>query len=383
MVGNVGENGDVAIIGKGVQPSFGMRKGEVLDMGNLVGKVEEAVRQASTEANVDIGTVYLAVNSGSIETVRNRGSIAIHTQKVTQDDVDEVMDYAKDVAIAQNRRPIHTWVLGYTVDGQSNILRPVGHSGGQLSLDVMVVHVDANCINNLKSIAESVNLDTTDIVFGGFCSAMSVLTPEQKQGGVAVVDIGGGTTKYLVYSDLRIAAAGSIPVGGDHVTNDISLAFNLPQATAEELKLQHGSAIVTGVSSSTGERRIPLSDTFGRKGQSISVKALQTVINARLNEILSLVRSRIAAAGVANRLAAGVVLTGGVTATPGVLDLAKSVFGGAPCSIGDPATTVSGLDGVSNRAAYATIAGLAVYAGKTCARRSGENGGIIRRFFGR
>lgn len=203
-------------------------------------------------------------------------------------------------------------------------------------------------------------MDVEDVVFSGLCVALSSLTSEQKRNGVAVIDLGGGTTSFLAYADNVIACAGSFGVGGDHITNDLTVAFNLPTGRAEDLKRRQGHAIV---SSSTGLKRLIIPEELGMQERSISLKAFHTVINARQAETLRLVRSALHEAGILTRLNAGIIFTGGGAALPGLTELGRSIFG-LPCLIGEPCN-VGGLANVEAPAAYATAAGLVLYGFKT------------------
>jgi cell division protein FtsA len=252
--------------------------------------------------------------------------------------------------------------------------------GARLSLDVLVLHGVRSRLHNAVRVVRSVPVDIEDVAFSGLCASLAVLTDEQKQDGVLVLDLGGGTTDYVAYAGGVVAAAGVLAVGGDHVSNDIALAFNIPTARAETLKRQWGAAIVEPGSAS---RRVSLPAEVGFAGRSISLNGLQTVINARMDETLRLVRKRLHEAGVLLRIGAGVVLSGGGAQLKGLPALAEHVFG-LPCGIGVP-RDVSGLAKVTEGPQYAVAAGLVQYGFRTAASRQndGRIGGLLRRFFGR
>ena len=210
------------------------------------------------------------------------------------------------------------------------------------------------------NVLQDVPLEVQDVAFGGLCSGLAVLTPDQKRSGALVIDLGGGTTDYLVYAGNVLAAAGSIGVGGDHVTNDIALGFNIPISRAEKLKREHGAAVIED---DVGDQRVSLPREVGFPERSISTKALQMVINARMDETLRMVRTRLHEQRLLHHVAAGVLITGGGAYLRGLPDLATRVFG-LPCSLGIP-RGIQGLDAAGDPAAYATSCGLILYALKT------------------
>ncbi len=379
LVGELDQSNRVRIIGKGIYPTTGVHKGQVVDIAHAKVGVEMAVKQASDESQVDIGRVVMAVGGGHVEASQNQASVAVMSRDriVTRDDVEEVTERAKEIRLPEGREVMHTITQNFSLDGQSGIVKPEGLQGAQLLLNMLLIHARTDPVKNMRSVAVSAQLDVDDIVFSGLCSALAVLTPDQKRNGVAVIDLGGGTTSYLAYAGNVMAAAGSLAIGGEHVTNDLALAFNIPQSRAEELKLQHGSAII---SPETGLKRISAPNDFGKKDQTISLKAFHTVINARMNETLCIVRSRLHDADLLTKLGAGIVFTGGGAAMPGLCELGQAVFG-VPCAIGEPCVFSPALDGVPNLPAFATAIGLIQYGIRTYHDTGVKD--IIRRIFGR
>ncbi|MGI6098492.1 MAG: cell division protein FtsA [Lentisphaerae bacterium] len=362
LVGEIDDMRRVTITGRGVYKTSGVRKGQVFDVDLAKAGVAKAVQQASEESNVDVGSLLLAVSGGHIEAKVNRGSVPVRGRDriVSREDVEEVTELAQSLVLPSDRDIMHTVNQSFTLDDQTGILKPEGLSGAQLSLDMLVIHTQRNRIDNLRKVVQSVEMDVEDVVFSGLCVALSSLTSEQKRNGVAVIDLGGGTTSFLAYADNVIACAGSFGVGGDHITNDLTVAFNLPTGRAEDLKRRQGHAIV---SSSTGLKRLIIPEELGMQERSISLKAFHTVINARQAETLRLVRSALHEAGILTRLNAGIIFTGGGAALPGLTELGRSIFG-LPCLIGEPCN-VGGLANVEAPAAYATAAGLVLYGFKT------------------
>jgi len=245
---------------------------------------------------------------------------------------------------------------------------------------MLVLHGVRSRLHNTVKAVSGVPIDVEDVVFSGLCSALAVLTEEQRERGALVIDLGAGTTDYVAYSDGALATAGALGVGGDHVTNDIALAFNIPSSQAERVKRDHGSAVI---GTPTPSKRISLPAEVGFTGRTISVKSLQTVINARTDEIFTMVKHRLDELGILHQMGAGVVLTGGGAHLGEVTDVAKRVFG-LPCVIGKP-MNVSGLATATEGPEYATSSGLIQYGFKSMLK-SGPGpgvGGWLRGLFGR
>ena len=350
-VGEPDENGRVRITGVGTYPSTGVRKGQITDLAQAGIGVESAARQAESQADVSIWQVLLAISGGHILAAVNTGMATIRSgdRVVSKEDIDEVTENARTVQVDADRQVLHTITQSYTVDDQQGIVKPEGMRCKMLTLNVMAVHGLKNRIDNAVSVAKSVQLEVSDVAFSGVCAALAVLTPEQKRNGVVLVDLGGGTTNYIAYCNNVISAVGCIAVGGDHVTNDIALAFNIPLNRAEEVKRAEGCALLDP---ETSGRRVVLSAEVGFEERLLSCKALHTVINARMDETFRLLRSKLDEAGVLPHLGAGVILTGGGAYLRKVSDLAQRVFG-LPCRIGLP-TNVDGLDKVEQPAALST-----------------------------
>ena len=379
LVGELDQSQRIKIIGKGTYPTTGVHKGQVVDLQHAKVGVEHAVKQASEQSQVDIGRVILAVSGGHIEASLNQGTTPIIARDhiVTQEDVEEVTNNAKTISLPDDRDIMHTIPQSYSIDGQAGIVKPEGLRGTQLLLNMLLIHAKKGPVENLRNVAIESQLDVDDVVFSGLCAALAVLTPDQKRNGVAVIDLGGGTTNYLAYAGNVMATAGSIAVGGEHVTNDLALAFNIPQTRAEELKLQFGSAVI---SSSAGIKRISIPNDFSKQDQFVSLKAFHTVMNARMAETLHIVRSRLHDNDVLTRLGTGIVFTGGGAAMPGLCELGQSIFG-VPCTIGMPSVFSPALDNVPNLHAYATAIGLIQYGIRTYHDTGMKD--FFRRIFGR
>ncbi len=362
-VGEAGEDGKMRITGIGKYPTTGVRKGQVIDLQQAQLGVDTAAVEAEKMAGVDVWQVLMATSGGHIQSNHGNGQIPIRSSDrvVTREDVEEVTAIANETQLEVDRQVLHTIRQTYTLDDQPGILAPQGMRCNTLSFSTLIVHGQKNRIENVVNVAKSARLDVTDVTFSGVCAALAVLTPEQKKNGVVLLDFGGGTTNYVAYTNGIVSAIGSIAVGGDHITNDIALAFTIPLFRAEELKRSDGSAIIE---SSSTTRRIALPAEVGAAERSISCKALHTVINARMEETLKILRSRLEESGVLIHLGAGGVMTGGGAYLRKLSELAQRTLG-IPCKIGLPINVDGLAEQVEQPAAYATVAGLIIYGQKT------------------
>jgi cell division protein FtsA len=380
-VGESDGSGRVKITGVGTYPTIGVRKGQVIDLSQARTGVETAAKHAEKQSDVSIWQVLLAISGGHIQAGVNPGMVQIRSgdHAVSREDIEEVSEIAKEVQLEPDRQVLHTVTQSYTVDDQPGIVKPEGMRCKTLIKNVMAVHGQKSRIDNAVNVAKSAQLEVTDVAFSGICAALAVLTPEQKRNGVALIDLGGGTTSYVAYCGDVVSAVGCIAVGGDHVTNDIALAFNIPLNRAEEIKRTEGSALIDAENSAG---RVTLTADVGFEERVLSCKALHTVVNARMDETFRAVRSRLDEAGVLPHVG-GVVLTGGGAYLRKATELAQRVFG-LPCRLGVP-VNVDGLEALEQPAALATAVGLALYG-----RMTYEDRGVLtpvksifRRVFGR
>ena len=371
LVGEMREHGNIMITGMGKHESHGVRKGEIVDFENAGLGVRAAITQAEETSKVSIGQVHLVVSGGHVQSTSNRGTVAVQSpdRVISDDDLDQVMDVAGAVHLSPDRDVLHTICQHFCIDGQEMVIRPEGMEGAQLSLDMLLIHGLRSRFQNAIRVVGSVPLEVDDVAFGGLCSALSVLTVEQKKSGVIVIDLGAGTTDYLVYANNIVATGGALGVGGDHITNDIGLAFNIPRLQAESLKCKHGSAVI----GNKGNKLVSLPAEVGFQGCKTSHTALNTVINARCDETLSMIKRRIEDENAMNHIGAGVILTGGGAHLDGIEDIAEKVFE-MPCSIGKP-RNVSGLATTTQGPEYAACCGLIQYGFKTSAKK--ENSSLI------
>lgn len=381
LVAEVRDDGCIIIVGTGTHPTFGVKKGEVTDLKNAALCVGHAIEAAGESSDILINEVFLSVTGGHIQSVINHGEVPVLDREdgVTVEDIKKVNDIAKAVDLSHDKEAIHTVSQNYCVDGHDLVTDPVGMAGAKLAQDMLVIHGISNRLENTIRVVEELHLEVSGIAFSGLCSALSVLSPEQKQGGVVVIDLGAGVTDYLVYAGGVMASAGAIGVGGDHVTNDIVRAFNIPQSQAEAVKIEAGSAILDMPGAAP---RIALPPKGGFQGCQINVKSLNTVINARCDELFRMIKTRLENESLLLHIGAGIVLTGGCAKLNGITQLAERVFG-LPCTIGRPGG-LSGLTQISELPEYATAFGLVHFGAKVLAE-DGDSSGLgtwVRKLFG-
>ncbi|MBL7076005.1 MAG: cell division protein FtsA [Kiritimatiellae bacterium] len=357
LVGEMREDGHIMITGMGEQPSRGISKGLVVDIEAAADATKAALAAAEESGEVTIRQVVLAVSGGHVRSDVHRGVVPVRDRsEITRHDMQSVMNIAKAVNMPTDREVLHTICQHYCIDGQQRVVTPEGMEGARLELDMLVVHGLRSPMRNAIKAVEDLMIDVKDVIYAGLASGLSVLSVEQKKGGVLVIDMGAGTTEYVAYAGNVIAATGALGVGGDHVTNDIALAFGIPERQAERCKIEHGGAVIPA----DVEGKVAVAPGVGFGGRTISRQSLLTVINARVDETLRMVQHRLEEDKVPPHLAAGVVLVGGCAHMPGVTDLAAEIFK-MPCTVGRP-REVSGLATATEGPEYATCTGLIQYA---------------------
>lgn len=370
LVGEAREDGSIMITGIGQCPSCGVRKGVIIDLEKAQACVRAAIQEAEQSGNVEIRQVYLALSGGHIQGVVNPGSVPVFDpdRGITESDTEEVREIAKAIHLPHDADILHTIPQLYAVDDHPvRVANPLGMQGAKLSLDMLIIHCARNLLQNAAQAAKNVGLDVKDVAFGGLCSALAALTSEQKECGVALVDLGAGTTSAVVYADGTIASAGGLAVGGDHISNDIAQAFSISLKRAELLKQESGSAIVD-----TGAhfQRIAIPQEFGFPSGFVAMSDLNTVINARVDEMFRIVRHDLDKKRLLLKLGAGIVLTGGGARLRGVVTAAERVFE-IPCSVGKP-KNFSGMSTAHEGPEYAALLGLIRYAVRSESQSDGK-----------
>lgn len=369
-VGVPGENG-IEVIGMGEAASSGVRKSEIVHMENAVTCARSALRAAEEAADVTIGSVYMAISGGHIQCRIHRGTLPLlDDHEVTRADMENLDNAAGAVSLSGEREIVHTIPQTYYIDDHHGVINPLGMMGSRLSVDMMVLHGVRGRMRNVVKVARDIPLDVPDLAFAGLCAALAVLSPEEKQNGALVIDLGGGTTNYMTYAGGVIAAAGAFGVGGDHVTNDLARGLRLTLSQAEQLKESYGSALIDRAGRASKLDVPP--DSVGAQTRQVRKGDVQLITSARIEEIFQLVKSALDQQGLLHHLGAGVILTGCGARLDSAATLASSVFG-LPCRIGRP-RDFTGVLNLTAGPEHATILGLLRYAAKNKTNKA-DNGG--------
>lgn len=376
-VGEIREDDHLQVIGVGECPSRGIRKGDIIDMDAALSCLKIALHQAEEASETAIQQVYVPITGGHIQSLVNRGSIPImdSNHEVLPEHVDDVQEIAKSITLPPDRELIHSICQYYYLDDQKGVINPVGMEASKLAADVLIIHGNSGRIRNLCKLIKSIPLEVEDTVLSGLCSALAVLQPEEKENGALVIDLGGGTTDYLGYADSTIAVAGSLAIGGDHISNDIARGLRISLPNAERIKEQAGSAMIN---LATRTQKLDLPGDTGPDGRVVRMGDVQTVTSLRAEEILNMVKAHVEQGDLLQRFGSGVVLTGGGAHLERMAELASKVFG-MPCRIGK-SRDVSGLATTANRPEYATIIGLLRYAARAARRKDGGSTSLVNRF---
>jgi cell division protein FtsA len=358
VVGEQNAAGGLNVIGLGQAPSRGVRKGEITDPQKVEEDLRTAMFEAEQMADVEIRSVYLGVSGGHVRGFNNRGMhpVVSADREISPDDVDDVLKNAKAINLPSENTVIHAVRQHFFVDGQDGVTNPIGMLGARLEVDMHVIHGHANRLQNAIRLVKATSMEVEEIVFNGLASALALLTNEQKELGALVIDVGGGTTEYVVFSDGVIRHSGVLAVGGDHVSNDLAYGLKVPLSRAEKLKLEHGSALVKdGAKGQT----ISITNELGLELKRLNLDHLQRIMSLRLDEIFRLIAQDLEANGLTDYLRAGVFLCGGSSRAPGIVTLAENVFqmNVAP----GHASAISGLTTALDQPEFAAAIGLVKY----------------------
>lgn len=344
------------VIGVGLSPSLGMRKGHVIDVEELIHNIISSLEDAERMAGVPINHVYVGMSGAHIEAFDSRGVIAISGSEITVDDVARVLDAAQAVSIPANRRILHIEPKSYAVDEQRSIKNPVGMTGIRLEVEAHIVTGHLQHVKNLEKCVDQAGVDIDDIVPSTIATSEAVLSKRQKELGVAVIDVGAGCTSVSVFEEGTILHSVCIPIGGESVTNDIAIGLRTSVDTAEKIKIEYGSALPEEIPE---REMIDLSTVSKVDTQTVSKRYMAEIMQARYYEIFSLVQEELQKIGRSGMLPAGALLTGAAVKTPGVLDLSRDVLG-LPVQMGFP-VDIGGVIEKVDDPAYATALGTLVW----------------------
>ena len=355
VVGEQAADGALNIIGLGQARSRGVRKGEIVDPKQAEEDVRNAIVEAEKMADAEISNVYLGVTGGHIRGFNNRGvhPVVSADREISDDDVQDVVKNAKAINLPTENNVLHAIRQHFFVDGQDGVTNPVGMLGSRLEVDVHVVHGNTNRLQNPIRLVKGLQLQVNEIVFNGLASSLALLSNEQKELGALVIDIGGGTTDFVVYVGGVIKHTGVLAIGGDHVSNDLAYGLKVPLSRAEKLKLEHGSAIMD---EATQGRSVTITNEFGLPLKTINVGHLQRIMSLRIEEMFHLIAQDLEQAGFGDYLRAGVFLTGGGARIPQIAKLAEPVLQ-MPVSIGKT-NSINGLKSALDQPEFAAAIGL-------------------------
>jgi cell division protein FtsA len=355
VVGEMSAEGALNIIGLGQSRSRGVRKGEISDAPMAEEDVRNAIVEAEQMADVEIRSAYLGVTGGHIRGFNNRGvhPVVSADREISEDDVQDVIKNAKTINLPAQNHVIHAIRQHFLVDGQDGITNPIGMLGARIEVDVHVVHGNLNRLQNAIRTVKGLQLEVDEIVFNGLASSLALLTNEQKEMGALVIDIGGGTTEYAVYADGVIKHIGVLAVGGDHVSNDLAWGLKVPLSRAEQLKIEHGSALLDDAA---GDQALTIANELGLPVKVINLQHLRRIMSLRLEEIFRLIGQDIEQAGLLDYLRAGVFICGGGARLPQIATLAEQILQ-IPASVGKT-NSISGLRSALDQPEFATAIGL-------------------------
>ncbi len=355
VVGEV-SRGEINIIGVGSHPSVGLRKGAVINIESTVESIQKAVADAELMAGCEISSVYVGIAGGHIKGFNSHGIIAIKGREITEHDVERVVEAASAVAIPLDRETIHTIPQEFIVDDQEAIQNPVGMTGVRLETKIHIVTGAIASARNIIKCCNKAGLAVCDIVLESLASGEAVLTPEEKELGCALADIGGGTTDLALFKGNNIKHIFELTLGGHNLTNDISIGLRTPLAEAEMIKIEHGTCLPESIK--RGET-IEVPGVGGRGVNKLSKDILAEILEPRVEEMFTILKREIYSNGLENAFPSGIVLTGGSSLLPGMSEIVESVFS-VPVRVGEP-VAIEGLKDVVKNPAFATGVGLVVF----------------------
>lgn len=367
LVGEAMDDGVINIIGHGSHPSQGLKRGVVVNIESTVQSIQRSVEDAELMAGCEIYSAFTGIAGSHIRSLNSHGIVAIRDREVSQTDVDRVLDAAKAIAIPADQKILHVLAQEFIIDNQDSIREPIGMSGVRLEAKVHIVTGAVSAAQNILKCMKRCGITAKDIVLEQFASSQAVLTDDEKLLGICMIDIGGGTSDVAIFTEGAIRHTAVIPIAGDQVTNDIAIALRTPTRHAEEIKIKYGCAIQDLVEAT---QMVDLPVIGDRPGKRIPQRALAEVVEARYEELFMLALREIQRSNLYDKLAAGIVLTGGASKVIGAQELAERIFK-LPVRIGNPQNIV-GMPNIINNPIYATGVGLLVYAHKHCQTQQQE-----------
>ncbi len=374
IIGEQDDDGQVHIIGVGTTPSTGLRKGSVVNIEQTIASIKKSVQDAERMAGVEISSVYAGVAGGHIKGLNSRGVIAVSRKdkEITGDDRERVIEAAQAIAIPLDREIIHVIPQEYIVDDQDGIKNPVGMSGVRLEAEVHVVTGAVTSVQNIVRSVERAGFHVADIILQPLASSEAILSADEKELGVVLIDIGGGTTDIAVFINGSLWHTGIITLGGQLVTSDVAVGLRTPNTEAESIKLQYGCSYTAMVKE---EEEIAVPGVGGRPDRRMPRRVLSEIIEARMEEIFELVGAELKKHGFEDRIPAGAVITGGASLMEGTAELAEKILQ-LPVRIGSP-KRVGGLTDVVSNPSYSTAVGLVLMGMQSQQPRDGKRSAMM------
>ena len=357
LVGEIAADNSIEIVGFGSQPSRGLKKGVVVNIESTVQSIQRAVEEAELMAGCEIHSVFAGIAGSHVRSLNSHGVVAIRDKEVGATDVDHVIDAAKAVAIPADQKILHVLPQEFIIDGQEGIRDPVGMSGVRLEAKVHIVTGADSAAQNIEKCIQRCGLTVDDVVLEQLASSYAVLTEDEKELGVCIVDIGGGTTDIAVFSSGAIRHTAVIPIAGDQVTNDIAVSMRTPTQYAEDIKIRYACALSQ---LANPDESIEVPSVGDRPARRLARQTLAEIVEPRYEELFGLIRDELRRSGFEEVIAAGIVLTGGSAKMEGAIELAEEIFH-VPVRLGIPGG-VKGLSDVITNPIYSTGVGLLLYA---------------------
>ena len=378
VVAEVNADGELEIIGIGTHHSRGLKKGVVVNIESTVQSIQRAVEEAELMAGCSIESVYAGIAGSHIRSLNSHGIVAIRDREVYAQDVERVIDAAQAMAIPADQKILHVLPQEYVIDTQEGVKEPLGMSGVRLEAKVHMVTCAVNAAQNIEKCIERCGLHVNDIILEQLASSYSILTEDERDLGVCIVDIGGGTTDIAIFTGGAIRHTAVIPIAGDQVTNDIAMALRTPTQNAEDLKIKYACALTQ---LARADEVIKVPGVGDKPARELSRQALAEVVEPRYDELFTLIQAELRRSGFEDLIAAGIVLTGGAAKMEGVIELAEEIFH-MPVSLGVP-RNVAGLKDIVRNPVYATGVGLLQYGlereKEMPVRRSSRKAGALSR----
>ena len=334
VVGELGEDDQIEIIGIGTAPSLGIRKGVIIDLDQAIQSVKESIVNAERMAGIRINSAFVSIAGSHITSVNSKGVIAIsgESPEITESDIEKVIEAAKAGIVSSEKELIHTLSREFIVDGQSGISDPLGMSGARLECKVHIITGSITAVQNLIKCVEEAGLDIEEIIFGTLASSNAILSNAEKELGILLIDIGAGTTEIAIFVEGGLAYSAVLPVGGVQITNDLAVGLRTSIEEAEKIKISYGSAVEN---STSPEKLVEISSINGKEKHNVSKKYLVEIIEPRVSEIFNFVGMEVKKSGCYNMIPGGIVITGGSSLLPGISEVAEQVLN-LPSRLGRP-----------------------------------------------